>query len=76
MRTLTFGMLMECAAYILARNPRGMCTEGRTNEVTEVVSLIYLINRELGAKKNGTKNDFSLLSRSVARTGIEPVIPP
>lgn len=30
-------------------------TEGRTNEVAEVLSLIYLINKELKAKKMGQK---------------------
>jgi hypothetical protein len=46
------------SAYISTRNPLEMCSEnneGRTNEVTEVVSLIYLINRELGAKKTGQR---------------------
>ncbi|WP_143394932.1 hypothetical protein [Flavobacterium sp. 2] len=37
----------------------------QTARVNKIVESIYLINKELKAKKNGTKDDFYLLSREV-----------
>ena len=37
----------------------------QTTRVNEIVNCIYLVNNELGVKKNGTKDDFYLLSRVV-----------
>lgn len=41
----------------------------QTARVNKIVECIYLINRELVNKKNGTKDDFYLLSRRVTSTG-------
>lgn len=40
----------------------------QTARVNKIVESIYLINKELKAKKNGTKDDFYLLSREVTPT--------
>ena len=45
----------------------------QTARVNEIASRIYLINNELEDKKNGTKEDFSSLSRRVTSTGFKPV---
>lgn len=45
----------------------------QTARVNEIASRIYLINNELSNKKNGTKEDFSSLSRRVTSTGFKPV---
>ncbi|PVD52860.1 hypothetical protein DC498_08015 [Terrimonas sp.] len=44
----------------------------RTARRNEFIQYINVINKELGAIKNGTKVDFSTLSRQVGRTGFEP----
>jgi hypothetical protein len=41
----------------------------QTARVNKIVESIYMINKELGDKKNGTKDDFYLLSRRVTSTG-------
>lgn len=43
----------------------------RTKKVNEVVEYIYLINKELEVKKNGTSNDFSCLSHQVIPLGLK-----
>lgn len=45
----------------------------QTARVNEIMRCIYLVNSELEAKKNGTKDDFYLLSRVVTSTGFKPV---
>lgn len=40
----------------------------QTARVNKVIESIYFINKELRAKKNGTKDDFYLLSRRVTST--------
>ncbi|WP_370635825.1 recombinase family protein [Flavobacterium sp. JAS] len=45
----------------------------QTARVNKIVESIYLINSELKRKKNGTKDDFYLLSRRVTSTGFKPV---
>ncbi|CAM3684735.1 recombinase family protein [Flavobacterium chungbukense] len=40
----------------------------RTARVNEMINCIYLVNNRLRAKKNGTKDDFYLLSREVTAT--------
>ncbi|MEN2416137.1 recombinase family protein [Flavobacterium mesophilum] len=45
----------------------------QTARVNKIVESIYLINKQLKAKKNGTKDDFYLLSREVTSTGFKPV---
>lgn len=45
----------------------------QTARVNEIVNCIYLVNKELDVKKNGTKDDFYLLSRVVTSTGFKPV---
>ena len=45
----------------------------QTARINGVMSAIYVINNELKAKKNGTKEDFSSLSRKVTSTGFKPV---
>lgn len=45
----------------------------QTARVNKIIESIYLINRELESKKNGTKDDFYLLSREVTSTGFKPV---
>ncbi|MFD2963963.1 MULTISPECIES: recombinase family protein [Olivibacter] len=56
--------------------PENLCFDGtkhRTARLNEALSLILLINNELGALKKG-KDSFSLnLSPEVARRGIEPL---
>jgi site-specific DNA recombinase len=47
----------------------------RTARRNEFVHSINLISNELRGKKNGTKTDFSALSREVPRTGFEPAHP-
>lgn len=56
--------------------PEKLCFDGnayRTAQMNEAARLMWLINNEIGIKKNRTKLDFSSLSDSVAPTGIEPV---
>ena len=56
--------------------PEKLCFDGlhyRTAKINEAARLIFLINSELGVKKNRTKLDFSSLSDSVATRGIEPL---
>ncbi|AWG25854.1 hypothetical protein FK004_11790 [Flavobacterium kingsejongi] len=48
-------------------------TQIQTTRTNKIVESIYLINNELRAKKNGTKEDFSSLSRKVTSTGFKPV---
>ena len=45
----------------------------QTARVNSIVESIYLINKDLEDKKNGTKDDFYLLSRRVTSTGFKPV---
>jgi site-specific DNA recombinase len=45
----------------------------QTARVNKIVESIYLINSELDHIKNGTKDDFYLLSRRVTSTGFKPV---
>ncbi|WP_221433479.1 MULTISPECIES: recombinase family protein [Flavobacterium] len=45
----------------------------QTARVNKIVESIYLINKELRDKKNGTKDDFYLLSHRVTSTGFKPV---
>lgn len=45
----------------------------QTARVNKIVEGIYMINKELKAKKNGTKDDFYLLSHRVTSTGFKPV---
>ena len=40
----------------------------QTARINEMVNCIYLVNNRLRAKKNGTKDDISLLSRVVTST--------
>ena len=47
----------------------------RTARVNEVAQVIYLINKEIGVKRNWTKRSKSALSSQVARRGIEPLLP-
>lgn len=44
----------------------------RTARRNDFIQHINLINKKLGAKKNGTKVDFSTLSRQVGVAGFEP----
>lgn len=46
----------------------------RTTRVNVLLSYIYQINNELGAKKNRKESELSPLSGLVPRTGIEPVL--
>ena len=41
----------------------------QTARINEMVNCIYLVNNTLRANKNGTKDDFYLLSRVVTSTG-------
>lgn len=53
--------------------PEKLCFDGgayRTARMNEAAHLIYLINNEVGSKKNRTKLDFSSLSDSVAGAGL------
>ena len=55
--------------------PEKLCFDGtgyRTAQINQAAQLIYLINSQLGIKKNRTKLDFSSLSDSVAGAGLEP----
>jgi hypothetical protein len=55
--------------------PEKLCFDGmtyRTVRVNEAAQLVFLINSQLGAKKNRTKLDFTSLSDSVAGAGLEP----
>lgn len=45
----------------------------QTARVNKIIESIYLVNNELRDKKNGTKDDFYLLSRRVTSTGFKPV---
>src|SRR5690606_5065445 len=45
----------------------------RTARRNDFIQHINLINKKLGAKKNGTKVDFSTLSRQVGVAGFEPL---
>ncbi|WP_379702942.1 hypothetical protein [Flavobacterium panici] len=45
----------------------------QTARVNKIVEGIYMINKELKTKKNGTKDDFYLLSHRVTSTGFKPV---
>lgn len=45
----------------------------QTARINEIVRCIYLVNKELQTKKNGTKDDFFALSRVVTPTGFKPV---
>lgn len=47
----------------------------RTARRNDFIQYINLINKKLVAKKNGTKVDFSTLSRQVGKTGFEPAAP-
>ena len=44
----------------------------RTTRRNDFIKHIVLINKKLGVKKNGTKIDFSTLSRQVGGAGFEP----
>ena len=46
----------------------------RTTRANVLLSYIYQINNELGAKKNRKESELSPLSGLVPRTGIEPVL--
>ena len=46
----------------------------RTTRRNDFIQYINLIKKKLGAKKNGTKVDFSTLSRQVGMAGFEPAI--
>ena len=48
----------------------------RTTNINTIFSLISSLHCNVGAKKEGLQNDYSLKSLSVARTGIEPVTLP
>ena len=55
--------------------PEKLCFDGfhyRTAKMNEAAHLMFLINNQLGAKKNRTKLDFLSLSDSVAGAGLEP----
>jgi len=55
--------------------PEKLCFDGlhyRTAKMNEAARLMFLINSQLGSKKNRTKLDFSSLSNSVAGAGLEP----
>lgn len=45
----------------------------QTARVNKIGASIHVINNELELKKNGTKDDFYLLSRRVTSTGFKPV---
>lgn len=45
----------------------------RTTRVNEIAGAIYQINNKLYKNKNGTKKEFSSLSRQVTSTGFKPV---
>ncbi|WP_074722154.1 recombinase family protein [Flavobacterium frigoris] len=45
----------------------------QTTRINKVIESIYMINNELGLKKNGTKENFFSLSRKVTLTGFKPV---
>ena len=47
----------------------------RTARRNDFIQYINLINKKLRQNKNGTKVDFSTLSRQVGRTGFEPATP-
>ncbi|WP_117178693.1 recombinase family protein [Mariniflexile rhizosphaerae] len=44
----------------------------RTKRINEITGAIYQINKKLYRNKNGTKKDFSSLSRQVTAKGFEP----
>ncbi len=48
-------------------------THLQTARINKIIESIYLINNELIAKKNGTKERFFSLSREVTLTGFKPV---
>ena len=55
--------------------PEKLCFDSlqyRTAQMNEAARLMFMINSNLGAKKNRTKLDFSSLSDSVAGAGLEP----
>ena len=47
----------------------------RTARRNDFIQHVNLINKKLQTNKNGTKVDFSTLSRQVGRTGFEPATP-
>ncbi len=72
------GNLSEVRKDIGSIYPEKIVFDGskvRTRRRNEFVSYIQLINSELGKNKNGTKIDFSTLSRQVGTTGFEPATP-
>jgi site-specific DNA recombinase len=69
------GNLSEVRKDIGSIYPEKIVFDGskvRTRRRNEFVSYIQLINSELGKNKNGTKIDFSTLSRQVGVAGFEP----
>jgi site-specific DNA recombinase len=79
---ISLGSAYENATLVEAREligliyPENFTFRGstfQTARVNEIMNCIYLVNNELKAKKNGTKDDFFALSRVVTSTGFKPV---
>ena len=68
----------ESRSLIGSMYPENLTFDGfsfRTARVNDVVEIIYHINSALPPNKNGTKKNFSSLSREVTRLGLEPRTP-
>ena len=69
------GRLLEIRKDVGSIYPEKIVFDGskvRTARRNDFIQYINLINKELGTNKNGTKIDFSILSRQVPETGFEP----
>ena len=72
------GCLSEIRKDVGSIYPEKVVFEGskvRTARRNDFIQYINLINKKLRKNKNGTKVDFSTLSRQVGRTGFEPATP-
>ena len=75
---LTHKSLTEIRADVGSIYPEKIVFDGsevRTARRNEFIQYINLINKRLRKNKNGTKVEFSTLSRQVGKTGFEPATP-
>lgn len=75
---LNGGSLAEIRTEVGSIYPEKIVFDGskvRTARRNDFIQYINLINKKLRENKNGTKIDFSTLSRQVGKTGFEPATP-
>ena len=71
----TQGTVIQKRKIISSMFPENLTFDGfqyRTNRINEAINLIYLIDRKLEVKKNGTNPNISDLSQEVNWLGLEP----